>query len=164
MGNRKPKRRGRDPRSPAQRVADAEKVAKALELRVSGATFVQIAKALGYRGKQGAFKAVARGMAALTSGPAQANRDAELERLQLEETRLDRVYLGLVNTGAFKGDPDAATLALRVTQQRLRVLERRSKYLGLDAAEKVEISGAVNLDYAAMTDDELNRIRALRPR
>lgn len=58
---------------------------------------------------------------------------AEEVRLQ-EVERLDRMFLGLVNKGAFKGNVAAVNSALNV-------MTRRAKLIGLDAPTQIESKG-----------------------
>src|ERR1700722_4049700 len=54
---------------------------QALELRKAGETYRQIADALGYKSKCGAYKAVDGALREVTREPAEAVRELELQRL-----------------------------------------------------------------------------------
>ena len=99
------------------------RAAKALELRMEGQTFEAIAEALGYAGKQGAYDAVRRSLAAVTREPAE-----ELIKLDLE--RLD-VLWQIQYLNAQGGDVQAMAACMKI-------MERRAKLLGLDAPVKVD--------------------------
>ncbi len=99
------------------------KAAKALELRMEGKTFEAIAEELGYAGKQGAYDAVRRSIAAITREPAE-----ELLKLDLE--RLDAMW-GIHYLNAQAGDVQALAACMKI-------MERRAKLLGLDAPVKTE--------------------------
>ena len=101
-------------------VLAAERASKALEMRMSGATYASIGSALGIT-TGAAHKAVARAMSSM-SEETQAN--AETFR-QLEVARLDQMLMGLWDK-ARAGD-------LATVDRVLRIMERRSRLLGLDA-------------------------------
>lgn len=129
------------------RVDTAERMAKALEMRKTGASYVQIAAKLGFAGRQGAHTAVQRAIAGITKEPAK-------EVLLIELERLDRIFLGLAAKGAFHGKPAAVLAALRV-------MERRAKYLGLDSPTKLNLGVPTDGDGANVHDDLLGRIARL---
>jgi hypothetical protein len=108
-------------------VPDRER--QALELRKAGATYAQIAKQLGYANEGGAHKAVGR---ALNVAIKQRNIVAEDVR-ELELQRLDQMLLGLW--------ADAKAGKWHAIDRVLKIMERRSAYLGLDAPKKTELSG-----------------------
>lgn len=98
----------------------AEKHARALNLRRSGATYQQIAEQLGYANRGMAYRIVSEELAKVTAEPAEA-------LLQLELDRLDTMLLGLW--------PKARTGHAESVRAVLRIMERRSRYLGLDDFE-----------------------------
>lgn len=102
------------------------KAAKALELRMEGKTFEQIAVETGYNSKQAAYDAVKRSLDAITREPAQ-----ELIKLDLE--RLD-VLWQIQYLNAQSGDVQAMAACMKI-------MERRAKLLGLDAPAKQEVTG-----------------------
>lgn len=101
------------------------RAAKALELRMEGMKFDDIATELGYNSKQAAFDAVTRELRAITREPAE-----EVLRLDLE--RLDRMW-GVHYLNAQAGDAIALSACMRI-------MERRAKLLGLDV-NKTEVTG-----------------------
>lgn len=120
------------PRHKAQTSPDAieskQKAAKALELRLEGKTFDQIAEEAGYNSRQAAYDAVRRSIEAITREPAQ-------EVLKLDLERLDAMW-GLHFLNAQAGDTNALTACLRI-------MERRAKLLGLDAPERHQVEASV---------------------
>lgn len=101
------------------------RAAKALELRMEGMKFDDIATELGYNSKQAAFDAVSRELRAITREPAE-----EVLRLDLE--RLDRMW-GVHYLNAQAGDAIALSACMRI-------MERRAKLLGLEV-NKTEVTG-----------------------
>ena len=102
------------------------RAAKALELRMEGMKFDDIANELGYNSKQAAFDAVSRELKAITREPAE-----EVLRIDLE--RLDRMW-GIHYLNAQAGDAVALSSCMRI-------MERRARLLGLDAPAKNEVTG-----------------------
>ena len=102
------------------------RAARALELRMEGMKFDDIAEELGYAGRQGAYDAVSRELKALTREPAE-----EVLRLDLE--RLDKMW-GVHYLNAQAGDAVALSSCMRI-------MERRARLLGLDAPSKNEVTG-----------------------
>lgn len=104
-------------------IENAARKAKALEMRQEGRTFQEIADELGWNSPQAAWEAVKSAIAEITREPAQ-----ELVTLELE--RLDKVF-GMFFLQAQAGDSFALA-------SMLRIMDRRARYLGLDAPTKVE--------------------------
>jgi hypothetical protein len=110
---------------------------RAVELRLAGATYHQIAKELGYNSHTSAMRAVEAAIARRTSESAALIKAQEL-------ARLDQMLLGLW-PAARRGD------ALAVDRV-LRVMDRRARYLGLDVdkgAATTEVEGSPLDDLAA---------------
>lgn len=104
----------------------AERRRQALILRSQRRTYEAIAKALKYSDKTAAWRDIQKGIEELTKEPAEAVRQLELELL-------DSMARGLT-ARAIKGDDKAI-------QSMLRIMERRSKYIGLDAPTQIETGG-----------------------
>lgn len=126
------------------------RAARALELRMEGKTFEEIAQEAGYNSRQAAYDAVRRSLAAITREPAE-----ELLRLDLE--RLDKMW-GIHYLNAQAGDVQALAACLKV-------MERRAKLLGLDAPERKEVTGKGGAPLMPtspheLTDDQLAAIAA----
>lgn len=103
-------------------VAQAEKQHQALQMVKAGYTLAEIAKKLGYAGKQGASEIIKTALQQLVHVPAEEVRQLQLARLDLWLTKLEKK----IN----KGDPKAIQTALRIE-------ERRARLMGLDAPVKV---------------------------
>jgi len=108
-----------------RRIAAHGRQVKALELRLAGCSYEQIASQLGYAGRSGAYKAVETALRQTLREPAEALRTISLERL-------DRVTLAIWRA-ANAGD-------LRAIDVLLRIEARRAKLLGLDAPAKLSFS------------------------
>lgn len=100
------------------RIRTAEREAAALELRKTGATYEMIARRVGYGDRSAAAKAVSRALAATIQEPAD-----ELRRL--ESARLDALLAAVW--------PEAMTGHRPAVESALRIMDRRSKLVGLDA-------------------------------
>lgn len=152
------------PRGSAQRVATAKRRAEAVQMRIAGATYEQIAEALGYSGRNAAYVDITR---ALEASVTEQHRAAEVLR-QEELMRLDvlwvevwavlkREHVTVSNGRLVRGD-DGQPLrddgpVLQAVDRLLRILERRAKYLGLDAPTKHEV---LTLDAIDRAIQELN--------
>lgn len=106
----------------------AQRELEALRLRAMGHSFDEIGAALGIT-RQGATKAYDRGMAGLKAETKAAAEHA----LEMELLRCDLLQKGLMPAAA-AGETQSALAALKV-------MDRRAKYLGLDAPSKSEITG-----------------------
>lgn len=107
-------------RKTRNRLAIRERQKTALELRLAGKTYREIAAALGYKSPHGAYDAVTGALAEVTREPAE-----ELRKMEL--ARLDALHAALW-PAAIQGDPVSVAGALRVS-------ESRRKLLGLDLPE-----------------------------
>jgi hypothetical protein len=139
--NTAPKRGGNRRRTSPDMIDVAQRQTEALRLRQSGRTFQEIADELGYSDASGARNAV---LAALQTTVVEPNNEVR----QLELSRLDALLASLWPT-AMTGDQGAI-------DRILKILERRSKMLGLDAAPKMPVGDIDDLIQA-----ELDRIAGL---
>ena len=125
----------------------AERRQKALELRKNGYDYRTIAKALNTTVKT-AYLDVQKCLAEIRANTHETAEDV----LELELKRLDIAQAALMPK-VRDGDP-------RAIDTLMRVQERRAKYLGLDAANKLEITGKgiiINLtpaDFLPPTQDQ----------
>jgi len=127
-------------KTPKPEQIDKEK--RVLELKRSGATWDAIAEVVGYSNASGAFKAYQRAMVRTLQQPAEELRDAEIDRLD----RLQRAFW-------FEAIGDRDTPPnLRAADFILRVIDRRSKLLGLDAPTKVQAE-VVTYDASSIESD-----------
>lgn len=123
---------GRNSPTAQRRIEAKERAKKALELRKKGMRYEAIAQQLGYSSRGNAHKAVMKELNLLAKEcleEAAQVRDLELQRL-------DALYLKAWE--AVEGGD------LPAIDRCLRIMERRAKLLGLDAAEKIEHSGVVS--------------------
>lgn len=106
------------------------KAAKALELRMEGKSFDQIAEEAGYNSRQAAHDAVKRALDRIEREPADALVKLDLERLD--------VLWQIQYLNAQAGDVQAMAACMKI-------MERRARLLGLDAPiktdNKTEVSG-----------------------
>jgi hypothetical protein len=108
-----------------------KKERQALEFRRAGMTYEAIADRLGYANKSVAFKLIDRALKRTNQGEAEDVRALEVDRL-------DRLQMGLW-ANAIAGDVASARTVIRL-------MERRSRLLGLDAPTKIDAT--VSLDEA----------------
>jgi len=128
------------PKAPKPDQIDKER--RVIELRRAGATYDDIAQAVGYADASGARNAYIRAMKrTLVEAGTEEIRELELDRLD----RMQRA----IWAKAMKGDVQAIHTALKI-------LDRRARYLGLDAPMKQEIT-IENAD-GAMIDREVARL------
>jgi len=102
-----------------------ERQRRALELKIAGATYREIAATLGYNDGSAAYKAVQAGKRLGFAEPA-----AELRKI--ESDRLDRLQRAIW-TQAVKGDLPAINTALKISDQ-------RAKLLGLNAPQRTDVT------------------------
>lgn len=100
--------------------------ARAIELRVQGYSYPEIARELGYQTPGAAYRAVVRGLSRVY--PEEEAR----QLLRLELARLDEL-LRVLWPKAVEGD-------LGAIDRVLRIIERRARLMGLDAPEKITLS------------------------
>lgn len=118
----------RQPTTSPLKIGAREHEEKALALRRVGASYQQIGEALGIT-PSGAYRSVARVLARLRK-----TSDETAEEIRQQELmRLDEMQFALYPT-ARRGDTKAIETILKIQA-------RRAKLLGLDAPEKVDVSG-----------------------
>lgn len=111
-------------KSPPPELVERER--QVLELRRAGATYDDCARAVGYATAQGAYLAYQRALKrTLVETGAEEARQQELDRLD----RLQRA----VWPNALQGD-------LAAVNSVLRIMDRRARYLGLDAPIKHDLT------------------------
>ena len=114
-----------------RRIKTTEKTLKALELRKRGMNYTQIGKKLGC-----SRSTACRYVLSELENLADKCREEAAHVRDLELQRLDALYLKAWE--AVEGGD------LPAIDRCLRIMERRAKLLGLDAAEKIEHSGVVS--------------------
>jgi hypothetical protein len=102
-------------------VADRVRRAKALRLRADGATYAEIAAAVGYAGPSGAYKAVMRAIPEL-------DQEAALELRRLQLARLDDLLLQVWPVATNRDHPRHLSALTRA----LAVMQRIDAMMGLD--------------------------------
>jgi hypothetical protein len=133
----------------AKMIATREKGLKAIELRKAGASFEQIGKTLGMT-RQNAHALVKREHELLKA----VCQESVAELRQMELARLDEIQLKLWDK---RGDPRAADTLLRL-------FERRSKLMGLDAPVKIDsdnssvISSEITIQADKLTNDAMEQL------
>lgn len=116
---------GRETTASPRRAQAADKRRQALELRLEGATFEQIAEQIGYRNRSTAYRAVTSAIQNVGHEQAEQLRDLDL-------TRLDKLMTA-VWPKALQGD-------MHAVDRVLKIVERRAKMLGYDQANVVSIN------------------------
>lgn len=120
--------RAGQPKSSQKTLEAKDRQRRAIELRLTGMGLAEIADALGYSDASGAFRAIKRAMDKSIREPAEDLLEVELMRLDgLLQAHYPR---------AQAGDARSAELVLKV-------MERRARYLGLDAPERVDLTGSM---------------------
>jgi hypothetical protein len=118
-------------KSSVRRIRTTEKTLRALELRKRGLNYTQISKKLGC-----ARSTACRYVLSELENLADKCREEAVHVRDIELQRLDALYLKAWE--AVEGGD------LPAIDRCLRIMERRAKLLGLDAAEKIEHSGVVS--------------------
>lgn len=140
--------------SKAQRAATAKRRADAVDMRLGGATYNEIADRLGYASKAAAYVDITR---ALEASVAEQRRSVEAyrqEELQSLDVLLAEAWTVLrrehvtVSHGKIIKDETGEKLVddgpvLQAIDRILKIRERRAKLLGLDAPMKVQ---AITID------------------
>ena len=107
-----------------------EKDQKALELRQEGHSYESISEQLGYSTRSASYKAVMRRLRDM-------DRPAVSMLRELEVQRLDAMLYAVWND-VLQGDAGAVSTALKIS-------ERRSRLLGLDAPHTVEARARIDV-------------------
>lgn len=113
--------------------SDRTRAAEALRLRLSGMTWEAIQAQMGYRSVRGPAMAVERLLGRI-------EHEGAAQLRAVESRRLDELLAG-VWPKAIAGDTDAVRTVLRIS-------ERRSKLLGLDAPVQVAVEGIGEQEFA----------------
>ena len=137
------------------RIRSSERRKLALEMRARGLPYREIGEQLGVS-MQAAHRLVVTALEALRTETGEAA--ADLRTLELE--RCDKMLAGLWEA-ATSGDTGAVSAALRVA-------ERRSRLLGLDAPQKAEVSGPagqpIALEATRLDDADLRALAEIASR
>lgn len=160
-----------------QRPGTAERDAQACRLRVTGATYDQIADALGFHDRGGARRAVQRALTAVVREPAEELLSLELARLDELTRKLNDVlearHYVVTPGGRIVAGPDGQPLVdhgaiVATALALLRVHGSRRKLLGTDAPARARIEvldDEVLREIEARMEDEIVQLQveAARP-
>lgn len=125
-----------------------ERELKVLNLRLAGATWAEIAQAMGYAGPSSAYYTYQKAAERMIRPKLEEYRDLELDRL-------DRLQRGLWKKAA-GGDP-------RAVDSVLRIIDRRAKLLGLDAPQNINLQAeVVTYDGSAIEQRTIEIIELVR--
>ncbi len=113
-----------------RRLSAKKRQRRALDLKIAGATYQQIADELGYRTASGAHKAVSSALTAMLRPPADELRALESERL---DNLWRRLWVRLNST-------TATTDAVKIADRLIRLSQRRAALLGLDSPIKADLT------------------------
>lgn len=111
-------------------IEDYERDHNALELRKEGYTFEDISKRLGYSTRSGSYRAVMRRLQGMDKPAIEELRELEVHRL---DAMLNAIWPDIQ-----QGDQGAINTGLRIS-------ERRSKMLGLDAPHRIEAKASIDV-------------------
>lgn len=135
---------------------------EATKLRAAGLDYDEIAAELGFSNRGNAYRAVERCLAAARAEPAETVTKLELERLdemwRNAKAVLDRNHI-TVSNGRIIYDDDGKPViddapVLQAIDRMLRIQERRSRLLGLDAPTKSRVE-VITDDVAQMLVNQL---------
>ena len=122
-------------KSSVRRIRTTEKTLKALELRKRGMNYTQIGEKLGC-----ARSTACRYVLSELENLADKCREEAVHVRDLELHRLDELYLIAYHAISDGND-------LTGIDRCLRIMERRAKLLGIDAAAKVDVQGLVDIHF-----------------
>lgn len=125
----------------ARKDAAMLKASRTLDLRMAGASFAQIATALGYGDRSSARKAYLRALDADVSIKAE-DRDAWRQE---QAARCDRLILSLWQSATVDKDPKAHAAISRH-------MDRQAKLLGLDAPTRLIVDDALTAEIESLLD------------
>lgn len=153
------------PASRAKRADTAQRRKQAIDMRMAGSSYQQIADALGYTTRGAACQDVTRALETAVFEQArsvEAYREEELQRLDVLLAEawavLKRQHITVSHGRIIKDDLDEPILddgpTLSAIDRILKIQERRAKFLGLDAPQRHEV---VSID---AVDAEIARLSA----
>jgi hypothetical protein len=150
------------PASRAKRADTAQRRKQAIDMRMAGASYQQIADRLGYTTRGAACQDVTRALETAVVEQArsvEAYREEELQRLDVLLAEawavLKRQHVTVSHGRVIKDDFDEPILddgpTLSAIDRILKIQERRAKFLGLDAPQRHEVVSVDAID-AAIAD------------
>jgi hypothetical protein len=129
------------------KIAAAERQQKALEMKRIGATYQQIANALGYRNRSSAADAVTRALRSTIS------KETANELRLIELARLDTMWIVLW--------PQVLAGDLKAVDRCLRIMERRAAICDLNAPTKVRMPVITEEDFLKAIEEVERQAAAL---
>jgi hypothetical protein len=114
--------------STSQQIKALDKHTQALKLRQAGTSYDDIARVLGYKSASGAYNAIKSALKKTLQEPAGDLRILELNRL---DEALKAIW------------PDVKKGSLFAIDRFLKISERRSRLLGLDAKTEISLQGEI---------------------
>ncbi|MDD2920990.1 MAG: hypothetical protein PHQ36_01780 [Anaerolineales bacterium] len=114
--------------STSQQIKAIDKHSQALKMRQAGASYDDIARALNYKSASGAYNAIKSALKKTLQEPADELRFLELSRL---DEALKAIW------------PDVKKGSLFAIDRFLKIGERRSRLLGLDAKTEISLQGEI---------------------
>jgi len=159
----------RESKTSPRRITTAKRRAEALQMRLDGAKYDDIATALNYATRGAAAQDVQRAIMLMVAEPAAEVRAMELARLdemwQAARGVRKREHITVANGRVIEVEVDGEKKnlvddgpVLQAIDRLLRIQERRAKLLGLDAPTKVEVinDDLIDAEIRKLTD-ELDR-------
>jgi hypothetical protein len=129
------------------KISAAERQQKALEMKRTGATYQQIANALGYRNRSSSADAVTRALRATVS------KETAHELRLIELARLDAMWLVLW--------PRVLSGDLNAVDRCLRIMERRAAICGLNAPTRLRMPVITEEDFQKAIEEVERQAAAL---
>jgi DNA transposition AAA+ family ATPase len=136
---------------------------QAARMRTDGKTYTEIAAALGYASRGAAHDAVARAMRAARAKPGEELIETEAARLDAlyDEALavLDRDHITVSNGRVVVGDDGQPVLddgpKLAALRELRAIRESYRKLIGLDSAQKLDLSGGVKYEIVGVAPEDL---------
>ena len=137
---------------PDRTLDSAQRDARAARLRGLGYTYAQIAEQMGLRSQSSAHDAVRRALR-------ETVRESAADLVAVEQERLDTLWSRVMPIVLDQNvDPE---VRLKAVDRAVRISERRSRLLGLDAPTKTEVRVTDSLD--AQLEELALEVAALAP-
>lgn len=151
-------------------IETAEYDAQAARLRSRGLSYRDIAAELGYSSHTSAMDAVKRALASVPQEAGAEARQVELDRLDRLVEKATRImetrHLAYNNKGVVEWEDEALeddAPALAAVAALMRLSESRRKLLGLDAEQKVAVSGDVRYEIVGLAAEDISGGGDARP-
>lgn len=180
------RKRNKNGANSPRRIKSKQKQAKALQLRLSGCDYEEIAKIVGYKNRGAAYNAIKRALEETVKEPAEEVREIELKRVDAMWSSLWSITYdpegnekigSAPNPDDFKDHHTYKKCRAGWEEKRLKAYDtliklqkRRSELLGLDAPKKVESETkteiqnigkppiSINIDLDKTSDKDLDNL------